>query len=105
MKKARPLLDAIGKAADKPNPNTWRQEGAAWVLKPGGSVEARLAPEGARWGMRLAVLGKTFYGTRDTMEEAFKALDGLLYQEAKKVWLKSNCTAVIAPWGSKIPEE
>lgn len=104
MKKPPPLLAAIGKAADKPNPNAWRLEGEAWVLKPGSGVEAKLWPEAGRWAMTLAVSGKTFRGVRPTLEEAFKATDALLYQEAKKVWLKTLCHAVIAPWAGKLEE-
>lgn len=102
MKKEAPPLLAAMQKAEKANPNAWRQVGDAYIFTPQPEVSATLAPEAGRWLM-LVTLGKqTYRGVRDTLEEAFKATDSLLYEKAKDAWLKSLCAAVIAPWAGKL---
>ena len=61
-------------------------------------VEARVTPVAKGWQARVRIGVQWHVGTRPTLEEAFKAADRLIYEKAKVVWLKSKCTAAIAPF-------
>lgn len=48
--------------------------------------------------MAFRYRGKWRHGTRVSLEEAFKAIDGLLAKKSKAVWLDTNVHVVIEPW-------
>lgn len=100
--KPPPMLAAMQKAAEKPNPYAWRQEGAAYIFRPSPGLLATLTPQFGKWAMLVDVGGTTYRGVRDTLEEAFKATDRLLYEKDKDSWLKSLCALPIAPWAGKL---
>lgn len=75
----------------------WQETSAGYFLALG-PVDARLTRLADGWQMRVRIHGQWHKGTRPTLEAAFKAADHLLYEKAKDVWLKSKCTAAIAPW-------
>lgn len=50
---------------------------------------------GRPWHMRLKINGKTFVGERETLEDAFKATDRLIYKNASHVWTQSDAHAVL----------
>ena len=76
----------------------WVQDGAGYRLNS--PVLATLTPlnDIGVWRMAAKIEGRWHTGTRQGLEEAFKALDGLLAKKAKPVWLETNVRAVIEPW-------
>jgi hypothetical protein len=75
----------------------WLETSAGYYLTCG-NVDARLTRTLSVWQMRVRIDKQWYAGTRTSLEEAFKAADRLIYLKAKDVWLKSKCTAAIAPW-------
>jgi hypothetical protein len=105
LRKARKHL-----SAGKPVPlYPWAQVvtlGVTWYsFTPDTHVEASIKPAaGQQWEMLLRAHGQRYKGTRPTLEDAYKALDDLMFKVAKPYWLKQDAHAVIMPWGYAVPE-
>jgi len=77
----------------------WVQAGTGYRLEAA-HVLATLKPlnDIGDWRMALKYRGKWHTGIRQGLEQAFKAIDGLLAKKSKAVWLETNVHAVIEPW-------
>ena len=80
------------------DPMAWQVSGDGYAFKPCETVQAMIMPDGTGWKMDGRIYGKHYTGTRGTLREAFIAMDRLLYEQAKDLWLKSKCTVVLQPW-------
>ena len=77
----------------------WKDdERAGYVLVIDESNGARLWEEAGQWHMRAALKGQTYTGARDTLEDAFKATDRLVYKNFPHVWTSTNCRVILEKW-------
>lgn len=88
----------------QPQTYKWTQLLGSYQFNPDENVSASLT-ESAGWDMVLVVNGQRYSGNRPTLEEAFKALADLMFQKAKKYWLKMDDHIVMAPWMWTLPED
>lgn len=82
----------------------WKRMMGTYVFNPVPGVSAKLEEAGTKWSMTVLINGHRFTGQRDTLEEAFKATDRLLFKHAKDYWLKSLCHEVLEPWVGTLEE-
>ena len=76
----------------------WEEFLGNYTFKPSGTCNATIAPLGEGWTMAAVIDGKRYLGKRPTLEEAFKATDQLIFQHARKYWLRMDARVVLAPW-------
>jgi hypothetical protein len=51
-----------------------------------------------KWQISAIIKKQKYTGTRDTLEEAFKALDRLISKYMREIWVIIDCRAVMSPW-------
>ena len=59
-------------------------------------------PAGRPWRMRVKADGKVFSGERETLEDAFKATDRLVYKHFPHVWTSTNCRVILDLWAGDL---
>ena len=76
----------------------WEELLDTYTFKPSETCSATIAPLGEGWTMAVVIDGKRYLGNRPTLEEAFKATDRLIYQHARKYWLRMDSRVIMEPW-------
>lgn len=54
--------------------------------------------QAGKWTATARINGKNYHAERDTLEDAAKAADRLLYKTMPKVWTVTDVRAIITPW-------
>lgn len=80
----------------------WIQDGDAFSLPLPDNQHLKIVKELDKWAAFGIINNKKFKGLRDKLEQAFKAVDQILYKENKDYWLKTNVQVVIAPWAADL---
>jgi hypothetical protein len=75
----------------------WRRMLSSYSFKAP-NVDANIAQLGEGYTMAVVINGQRYLGNRPTLEAAFKATSDLIFKHAKKVWLKTDATVIMAPW-------
>ena len=98
-----PLLITV--PAKKPKENACKY---FWKLAPNSADDFYLVigldngariwkdPAGRPWRMRVKADDKVFSGERETLEDAFKATDRLVYKTFPGVWAQTDCRVIVA---------
>ena len=83
----------------------WQQTfDGGYSFMPDATVQATLTPYGGTWVMLVHANGKNYTGTRDTLEDAYKATANLLYKVARPYWLAMDARLVSEPWAHTLPD-
>lgn len=78
-----------------------------WVLQPDGSftlrvnetmVVMRVYEQKPKWHVVAVIAGKTYRAERETLEDASKAADLLLYKKFPKEWTVTDARVIIGSW-------
>ena len=76
----------------------WEELLATYTFEPSDTCKATIMPLGEGWTMAVVIDGKRYLGNRPSLEEAFKATDQLIYQHARKYWLRMDASVVLESW-------
>lgn len=76
----------------------WQVLFDSYIFTPSETVSASLTERGNAWDMVLEAGGKRYVGSRATLEEAFKAIDRMLFLHARPYWLRSDASIVLESW-------
>ena len=81
----------------------WTTMLGTYSFFPCPAVRADLVEKDGVWYMAVKIDGQKYSGKRSSLEDAFKATDALLFKHARRYWLKSDASVVLAPWKGILP--
>lgn len=82
----------------------WKRLLNSYSFNPSEACNIVLTEMNGKWTMKAVINRKTYVGTRDTLEDAFKATAHLMFKKAKDYWLRMDARIVTAPWAHDLPE-
>jgi hypothetical protein len=77
---------------------SWEKDGEGYRLVTDVLLATIKPLNDIEWRVAVKFGGKWHTGIRNSLEEAFRATDGLIAKKSKVTWLDTNVHVVIEPW-------